>query len=54
MVRHIKAQQAQQAQQARVLLGPHYFKAQQAHHPIGVCLLCSECGVPLGLPYSVT
>src|SRR6516165_2073362 len=37
-LRHIKAQQAQQA---HVLLGPHVFKAQQAHNPIGVCLLCS-------------
>lgn len=52
MVRHIKAQQAQQAQQAHVLFGPHYFKAQQAHNPIGVCLLCSECGVPLGLLFN--
>jgi hypothetical protein len=46
MVRHIKAQQA------HVLLGPHHFKAQQAHHPIGVCLLCSECGVPFGLHFN--
>jgi hypothetical protein len=26
---------------------PHHFKAQQAHHPIGVCRLCRECGVPV-------
>src|SRR6516162_585283 len=26
---------------------PHHFKAQTAHHPIGVCLLCLECGVPV-------